>query len=92
MPAFRQVLHRRAHAEKLKSLSSAADGAPLLRLLPRPPVQRRFARAGLSGDLSYTDNDYVGVFSQNLNGSKNDYYQHRDVTDTVRLGPTGAHW
>ena len=40
--------------------------------------QRRFADVGLSGDLSRTPYDYIGVFTQNLNGSKTDYWQHRE--------------
>lgn len=91
VPAFREKFFTGGRMqEKVKSLSSAADARHFFVYFRDHPIQRRFARAGLSGNLSYTDNDYVGVFSQNLNGSKNDYYQHRDVTDTVRLRPDGS--
>ena len=50
----------------------------LLHLLPRAATSSAaFARVGLSGDLAHAGNDYLGVFTQNLNGSKADYWQHR---------------
>jgi hypothetical protein len=53
-------------------------------------VQRTFAKAGLSGNLSRTRHDYLGAFTQNLNGSKADYWQLRQVDMQVTLHPDGS--
>jgi hypothetical protein len=91
VPAFRDKFFTGGQTQqKVKSLSTAADARHFFVYFRDRPVQDRFAQAGLSGNLSSTDNDYVGVFSQNLNGSKNDYYQQRAVTDTVRLRSDGS--
>ena len=75
--------------EKVKSLAESAKGRHFVTYFRDRQVQRGFANAGLAGDLSPTPYDYLGVFSQNLNGSKTDYWQHREVTSTVHLLPTG---
>ncbi len=36
----------------------------------------------LAGDLSTTDHDYLGVFTQNINASKSDYWQKRQSPRT----------
>ena len=91
VPAFRDQFFSGGQIQaKVKALVDAADGRHFFLYFRDPPVQHRFARVGMSGNLSYTGNDYVGVFSQNTNGSKNDYYQHREITDDVRLRPDGS--
>jgi hypothetical protein len=91
VPAFRQQLFEGGKMQaKVKSLVASAKGRHFFTYFRNPAFQNRFGRVGLSGDLSPTPYDYVGVFSQNLNGSKVDYWQHREVTSTVHLRPDGS--
>ena len=91
VPAFRQQFFEGGRMqEKVKSLAQSAKGRHFVVYFRNPAVERRFAHAGLAGDLSKTPNDYLGVFSQNLNGSKTDFWQHRDVTSTVKLHADGS--
>jgi hypothetical protein len=55
-----------------------------------PAVQRSFAALGLSGDLSPTTHDYLGAFTQNLNGSKADFWQHKQISSHVALKDDGS--
>jgi hypothetical protein len=90
VPAFRQKFFEGGNmSAKVKSLAHSAQGRHFITYFRNPHLQRRFLRLGLSGNLSATKHDYIGVFSQNLNGSKTDYWQHREVTSTVHLLPTG---
>jgi hypothetical protein len=91
VPAFRQQFFEGGKmSEKVKSLVQSAQGRHFVVYFRKPAVEHRFARLGLSGNLSRTTYDYLGVFSQNLNGSKTDYWQHREVTSTVQLQPNGS--
>ncbi len=91
VPAFRQQLFEGGKMQaKVKSLVASAKGRHFFTYFRNPAFQNRFGRVGLSGDLSPTPYDYVGVFSQNLNGSKVDYWQHREVSSTVHLRPDGS--
>jgi hypothetical protein len=75
---------------KATALVRSAQGRHFFTYFRSARIQHRFARVGLAGDLSGTPNDYIGVFSQNLNGSKADYWQHRVVSSVVRLRPDGS--
>jgi hypothetical protein len=91
VPAFRQRFFEGGKMqEKMKVLVNAAKGRHFFTYFRNRSVQHRFARVGMSGDLSATPFDYVGVFSQNLNGSKTDYFQHREVTSDVALQADGS--
>ena len=91
VPAFRQKFFEGGKMqEKVKVLVNAAKGRHFFTYFRNQSVQHRFARVGMSGDLSTTPYDYVGVFSQNLNGSKTDYFQHRAVTSDVTLKADGS--
>jgi hypothetical protein len=91
VPALRQQFFEGGQmSDKIKSLVASAKGRHFVVYFRNRAVQSRFARAGLSGDLSRTPYDYLGVFSQNVNGSKTDYWQHRKVASTVRLRPDGS--
>jgi hypothetical protein len=91
VPAFRQRFFEGGQmSEKVKSLVESAKGRHFALYFRDPAVERRFARVGLGGDLSRTPYGYIGAFTQNLNGSKNDYWQHRHVTSTVRLQRDGG--
>jgi hypothetical protein len=90
VPAFRQKFFEGGKmSTKVKSLASSAQGRHFITYFRNPHVERRFRNLGFSGDLSTTKHDYIGVFSQNLNGSKTDYWQHRAVSSTVHLLPSG---
>ncbi|MGC4112622.1 MAG: DUF4012 domain-containing protein [Nocardioides sp.] len=91
VPLFRKKFLEGGHmSAKIQALVSSAKGRHFFVYFRNHSVERRFARVGLSGDLSGTPYDYVGVFSQNLNGSKVDYWQHRAVTSTVKLNADGS--
>ena len=53
-------------------------------------AQDAFSGLGLTGDFPDTDNDYLGVFTQNTNISKSDYWQRRRVDSNVRLREDGS--
>ena len=53
-------------------------------------VQQAFEDRDLAGDLASTTNDYLGVFTQNIKGSKSDYWQHRILDSDVRLAADGS--
>jgi hypothetical protein len=91
VPAFRDRFFSGGHMKaKVKSLVDSADSRDFFVYFRDEDAQRRFARVGLAGNLSPTGHDYLGVFSQNLNGSKTDYWQHRDVTYDVHLQADGS--
>jgi hypothetical protein len=91
VPAFQQQFFEGGRMQdKVKSLAQSAKGRHFVVYFRDRGVERDFAGAGLAGDLSTTPYDYLGVFSQNLNGSKTDYWQHREVTSTVRLRADGS--
>ena len=91
VPAFRQKFFEGGKmSEKVRSLAASAKGRHFITYFRNPAIRHRFARVGLSGDLSPTPYDYIGVFSQNLNGSKTDYWQHRSVDSTVHLKADGS--
>jgi hypothetical protein len=91
VPAFRRKFFEGGQmSDKLKALVDSAEGRHFFAYFRNPHVERRFARVGLSGDLSRTGNDYVGVFTQNLNGSKVDFWQHRAVSSRVLLHADGS--
>ena len=91
VPAFRQRFFEGGHmSEKVGSLVRSAKARDFFTYFRDGSVQRSFAALGLSGDLSPTTHDYIGVFTQNLNGSKADYWQHKQITSHVRLRDDGS--
>ncbi|WP_151082015.1 DUF4012 domain-containing protein [Nocardioides cynanchi] len=91
VPAFRQKFFEAGNmSDKLTALVDSADGRHFFTYFRNAQVQHRFAKVGLSGDLSPTPHDYIGVFTQNLNGSKTDYWQHRSITSHVKLNADGS--
>jgi hypothetical protein len=91
VPAFRQKFFEGGQmSDKLRALINSADGRHFFTYFRNPHVQKHFAKVGLSGDLSSTPHDYIGVFSQNVNGSKTDYWQHRAITSQVNLNADGS--
>ena len=91
VPAFREKLFQGGQfAEKFKVLAQAAKGRHFAMYFRDPLLQEAFLKRGLAGDLSDTDHDYVGVFTQNLNASKSDYWQTRSVASDVQLAADGS--
>ena len=91
IPAFRtKLLSGGEFLEKGQSLMSSAQGRHFVTYFRDPATQEAVTTAGLAGNLSDSAHDYLGVFSQNTNGSKADYWQHRTVSSTVRLRPHGS--
>ena len=91
VPAFREKLFQGGQfAEKFQLLAQAAKGRHFAMYFRDPRLQEAFLKRGLAGDLSDTDHDYVGVFTQNLNSSKSDYWQTRSVASDVQLAADGS--
>jgi hypothetical protein len=76
--------------KKLEAMQHSAQGRHFFAYFRNGAVERSFQQAALAGNLSDTPNDYLGVFTQNLNGSKVDYWQHRTVVSDVHLSPSGS--
>ena len=91
VPAFQQkFLSGGDFIAKGRSLLQDAQGRHVALYFRDQRSQRAFADAGFAGNLSTTPRDYLGVFSQNLNGSKADYWQTRQVATHVTLRPDGS--
>ena len=91
VPAFREKLFQGGQfAEKFQVLATAAKGRHFAMYFRDDRLQQAFVKRGLSGDLSETDHDYLGVFTQNLNSSKADYWQRRIVDSAVKLAADGS--
>ncbi|QIK75267.1 DUF4012 domain-containing protein [Nocardioides piscis] len=91
VPIFRDRLFATGKfVEKLQALQAAAEGRHFAVYLRDPARQRAFSDLGLTGELSDTRHDYLGVFTQNAVPSKTDYWQNRTVTSDVRLDVDGS--
>jgi Protein of unknown function (DUF4012) len=91
VPAFRQKFFEGGQmSAKVRSLVDSAASRHFFTYFREHPVERAFARIGLAGNLSRTPHDYLGVFTQNLNGSKTDYWQHRQVASEVSVNDDGS--
>lgn len=91
VPIFRDRLFRTGQfLEKFQALAANADGRHFAVYLRDPAAQAALARLGLTGELSDTDHDYLGVFTQNAVPSKTDYWQSRTVTSDVQLAVDGS--
>jgi hypothetical protein len=91
VPAFQQkFLSGGAFVQKARSLQQDAQGRHVAMYFRDRLSQQAFAEAGFAGNLSKTRHDYLGVFSQNLNGSKADYWQERHVSTNVTLSADGS--
>src|SRR5690606_17254193 len=54
------------------------------------PAQEASDSMGFAGDLSETEQDYIGVFTQNRVGSKADFWQQKKLKHKVRLNEDGS--
>lgn len=91
IPAFTQRLFGGVDfVGTMRALSRSADERHLAIYLRDGDEQAALAEFGFDGDLSQTDHDYLGVFTQNLEGSKADYYQHKELLSRVRVREDGS--
>lgn len=74
----------------MQSLGEAAKGRHLAFYFRDETAQQASAAMGFAGDLSDTDHDYIGAFTQNRIGSKADFYQQKKLKHTVRLNEDGS--
>jgi hypothetical protein len=91
VPVFRDKLFQDGQlTQKFQVLVDAAQGRHFAMYFRDDRLQTAFENRGLAGDLSDTDHDYVGVFTQNLNSSKADYWQRRIIDSDVQLRADGS--
>jgi hypothetical protein len=91
IPTFkRQLLEGGNFVAKGKALDKAAAERHFALYIRDPQTQESLASLGLDGDLAVPDRDYLGVFTQNTNASKVDYYQRRSIALDVALDARGA--
>jgi hypothetical protein len=91
VPIFRDRFFRTGQfVEKLQALRAAAEGRHFAVYLRDTAAQQAFSDLGLTGELSRTQHDYLGVFTQNAVPSKTDYWQSRRVFSDVRLAADGT--
>lgn len=91
IPAFKDRLLDGGHlADKIKSLSRSAQGGHFAVYMRDPDLEGAVQALDMAGDLSDTSHDYVGVFTQNTNGSKVDILQRRTLGYDVALNTDGS--
>lgn len=91
VPIFRDRLFSTGRfTEKFQALAANASGRHFAVYLRDPHAQSAFRDLGLTGELSDTEHDYLGVFTQNAVPSKTDYWQNRSVDSVVRLRADGS--
>ncbi len=91
IPAFRdRFMTGGKFVQKGQLLQSEAKARHVALYFRDDEAEKAFSAIGFGGNLSSTENDYLGVFSQNLNGSKTDYWQHRELTSHVDLNADGS--
>ena len=76
--------------DKVRVLADAAAGRHFAAYFRDDDVQETLDDLAISGDLSDTEHDYLGVFTQNAVPSKTDYWQSRTVRSDVRLRADGS--
>ncbi len=91
IPAFRErFLAGGQFVQKAQLLRSEAAARHVALYFRDRGAQNAFAKIGFDGNLTPTKHDYIGVFTQNLNGSKTDYWQHREIASRVDLHADGS--
>jgi hypothetical protein len=75
---------------QVRTLGEAARGRHLQLYFRDPALQRAAVAHGLGGELSPAPQDYLAVYTQNINASKVDVYQRRAVEQRVWLRADGS--
>lgn len=90
-PAFTQRLFSAdGLLDKVRALHEMAQARHFAVYFRNDEAQAAFDGLGLTGDLSATEHDYLGVFSQNTNIAKPDVWQRRSVRSRVTLDDDGS--
>lgn len=76
--------------DKARALVDSARGRHFAAYFRDEEAQSAIADTSIAGDLSDSDHDYLGVFTQNVVPSKTDYWQSRAVRSEVRLRADGS--
>ena len=88
IPAFRnKFLSGGQYSEKLKALRDAGQARQFVMYFRDPTLQSAMDKMGVAGDLSRTKTDFIFVATQNLNGSKADFFQRRSVAADIKINP-----
>ncbi len=91
IPAFMDQLFSGADfMGTIQAVRAAAAGRLLATYFRDEVTQKTAADFGLAGDLSATDHDYLGFFTQSRVGSKADYYQQKDITLRATVAADGS--
>lgn len=91
IPAFMDRLFSGSDfVSTIKQLARAADERHFALYFRDSDAQGAVTDIKFDGDLSQTDQDYVGVFTQNLVGSKADYWQRKDIASRVKVNEDGS--
>lgn len=77
-------------ADKAESMKASADGGHVALYFRDTALQDALGELELDGDLSDPSSGPLGVFTQNINGSKADYWQRRSVQHRVALAEDGS--
>ncbi len=72
------------------ALAEAAKARHLVLYLRDRAAQEAVTKIGFDGDLSATDQDYVGIFTQSTVGTKADYWQRKVISSDVQLRANGS--
>ena len=91
IPILREkLLEGGKFVQKAQTLVAAAEGRHVVVYFRDPAIQELITDLRLDGDLSTTPQDYLGVFTQNTNASKVDFWQRRAVASDVTLNADGS--
>ncbi|MEO5854205.1 MAG: DUF4012 domain-containing protein [Nocardioides sp.] len=91
IPIFRDRLFAGGQfVEKFQSLGRSAAARHFAVYLRDEKAQALVEDLGADGDLSDTEHDYLGVFSQNTNIAKSDYWLQRSLSSDVLLRKDGS--
>lgn len=91
VPLFSDVIFDSTQmTDKLRSLRASAQGRHFAVWMRDEQTQELVADAGLSGDLSRTQRDYLTVSNQNTNVAKSDFWLRRAVSTRVRVAADGS--
>lgn len=91
IPVLREkLLEGGKFVQKAQAMVEQAQGRHVVAYFRDPEIQEVIAGLGLIGDLSATTQDYLGVFTQNTNASKVDFWQRRTVASEVTLAADGS--
>ncbi len=86
IPAFRsRFLTGGSYSEKLTALREAGAARQFAMYFRDAALESAMSKMGLDGDLSRTKGDFIFVATQNLNGSKVDFFQQRTIDATVTI-------